>query len=98
MAESISNIMSRFSLQPVGTAGSEPESRKEEESTADVTSPSSKNNDGKLESSSQSPEAGSPSSPSKELQAPTLGRKLSYAAKKRAKKAAKNAKLEQQVN
>ena len=85
-------------MQPVGMAGSEPESRKEEESTADVTSPSSKNNDGKLENSSQSPETGSPSSPSKELQAPALGRKLSYAAKKRAEKAAKNAKLEQQVN
>lgn len=54
-AEQISSIMSRFTLES-GTAGSDPTAARDD-STAEVTSPSSKANDApKNESSSQAPE------------------------------------------
>lgn len=94
-AESISNIMSRFSLQPAQTTTSEPEVLRDE-STAEVTSPSSQTNDAqKNESSCQSPE---PDNLIKEAPVPTLRRKQSYAAKKRAKRAAKNAAKQEQAS
>ena len=84
--------MSRFTLDS-GNASSVPGAGRED-STAEVTSHSSKTNDAPKNESS-SPELDNP--PKEDQQPLTLGpRKLSYAAKKRAKKAAKNAAKQQE--
>lgn len=85
--------MSRFTLEPGATSG-DPSVAKEE-STAEVTSPSSKANDGPKQE--PSPQTSGPDNLPKEEQQPLSlqPRKLSYAAKKRAKKAAKNAAKQQ---